>query len=231
MRAWRNALALSLLACAALLSGCDHPAGGKQVQSAARPTRATAPSGLPAYVGLNPPRPLHADGAYLHAWSGMQLPAEAGAFRRHGLMQFDQAATDVGGEYQIRSADGVVLLTAYIYPMRPTAEPGSAEGQALCRDEYEDVKHVVNIRFPEAELIDEWRPTLANLSNAGEAYAAAFHVTSDLLGQEMPVRSEVYVFCNVDRLWFVKYRLTYPRDYPQRDLLASMLAATPIPAP
>jgi len=99
--------------------------------------------------------------------------------------------------------------------------------EAECRHEFDGMKLILERRFPDAELVDEWSGVAPGLTGTRTGYAVAYDLVDDFFGATMPLRSEAYLFCNVDKLWAVKYRITYPRAVEARSAIASFIATTP----
>ena len=214
----RVGLSISLLAAGLFLAaGCQQGGAGKT------PVASTAD--LPAYQSVSP-TVLQDSGTYVHRWSGMGLPMAAGAFRRARIVKFDQAALDVSAEYHFKTALGMVLANVYVYPMSLVSPPSEAN----CQAEFDAVQAILVQRFPDAERVREWLEPAPDLATPHAGYAAAYDFVGDLLGSTMPVRSEVYLFCDVGPAWKVKYRITYPRNAAVEAAVKAFIAATPSPA-
>ena len=221
---------LRLLMCALAL-GLALAACGNQGTA---PTEIAAPakssSDLPPYEPMEPRR-VRAAGAYVHHWSGMTLPAMIGQLKRTAVMQFDSAALDVSGDYQMVSTEGRALATVYVYP---TTAPLPVPPRSIddgCRAEFDGMKQIMTQRFPSAELVNEWREDVPRLSGAAAGYAAAYDFTGNLLGPTEALRTEAYLFCGIGGLWNVKYRVSYSRDLTGPSIAKDVIAAAPTGVP
>lgn len=213
------ALALALAAC-----GSQGPS----------PTEVAAPaksiSDLPAYEQIQPRR-VRAAGACVHRWSGMTLPATIGQLKRVEIVQFDSAALDVSGDYQLASDGGRALVTVYIYPTNAALPAPPQSIDEGCRAEFDGVKQVLIQRFPGAGLVREWREDVPRFNGAAAGYAAAFDLTGNLLGPTEPLRSEAYLFCGIGGLWNVKYRVSFSRSLAGTPVAEDAIMSAPTAVP
>jgi hypothetical protein len=226
-RVARFGLSISLLAVGfslgLSLAACSQQTGTSGGVAAA-PVTATAD--LPPYERIEP-AVERASGAYVHRWSGLSLPKQAGAFARARVTKFDAAALDITAEYQLKTPQGLALANVYIYPMSLISPLGEHAGEADCRTEFDGVGVVIGQRFPDAILVREWEEAAPDLAGQRPGLAVAYDFEADILGPTMPVRSEAYLFCGVNRAWAVKYRITYPRTFDAADSIKAFIAASP----
>ena len=224
--AWRATgvgLATLLLAIGLSQTACSQrsaPGGG------GAPATASATADLPPYERIEP-RTQNVRGAYLHRWSGLALPERAGDFRRSRVVQFDAAALDVSGEYRLNTPQGVVLANVYVYPMSLISTTGEKPSEADCEAEFDGMDAIIRQRFPDAEMVREWREVRPAGLGQDAGRAAAYDFETDILGSTMPVRSEAHLFCGTDSAWAVKYRITYPRAFDAKDAIEAFIASSP----
>jgi hypothetical protein len=226
-RVARFGLSISLLAvCLSLglsLAACSQQTG---TGGGVAPAPVTTTADLPPYERIDPTIE-RASGAYVHRWSGLDLPKQAGAFTRARVTKFDAAALDVTAEYHLKTPQGLALANVYIYPMNLISPLGEQASEADCRTEFDGVGVVIGQRFPAATLVREWEEAAPDLAGQRPGLAAAYDFETDILGPNMPVRSEAYLFCGVNRAWAVKYRITYPRTFDAADSIRAFIAASP----
>jgi hypothetical protein len=220
----RFGLSISLLAVGLSLSACSQHGGGAGGGITAAPVTTTA--NLPPYERIDP-AVERVSGDYVHRWSGLSLPKQAGGFTRVRVAKFDEAALDVTAEYHLKTPRGLVLANVYIYPMNLISPLGENAGEGACRVEFAGMGVVIAQRFSGATLVREWQETVPGLSERRPGLAAAYDFEADILGPTMLVRSESYLFCGVNRAWAVKYRITYPRSFDAADSIRTFIAASP----
>ena len=170
-------------------------------------------------------------GDYVHRWSGMTLPTMIGQLKRVAVMQFDSAALDVSGDYQMVGDGGRALVTVYVYPTNAALPVPPQSVDEGCRAEFDGVKQILVQRFPSAELLREWRETVPRFGETPAGYAAAYEFTGNLLGPTEAVRSEAYLFCGIGGLWNVKFRVSYSQSLAGASVAADAIAAAPTTVP
>lgn len=227
---WRVArfgLSISLLAVGLSvgfsLAACSQQTG---TSGGVAPAPVTTTADLPPYERIEP-TVERASGTYVHRWSGLDLPKQAGAFTRARVTKFDAAALDVTAEYHLKTPQGLALANVYIYPMNLISPLGEHAGEGACRVEFSGVGVVLAQRFPGTTLVREWQEPAPDPAAQRPGLAAAYDFETDMPGPTMPVRSEVYLFCGVNRAWAVKYRITYPRGFDATDSIRAFIAASP----
>jgi hypothetical protein len=219
-------LLIGALALGVALAACGSQ--GTAPAEIAAPAKSS--SDLPSYEPIEPRR-VRAGGAYVHHWSGMTLPTVIGELKRAAVMQFDSAALDVSGDYQMVSAEGRALATVYVYPTAAALPVPPQSVDDGCRAEFDGVKQVLTQRFPSAELVDEWREDVPRLSGVAAGYAAAYDLTGNLLGPTEALRTEAYLFCGIGGLWNVKYRVSYSRNLVGSSIAEDVVATAPTGVP
>jgi hypothetical protein len=194
---------------------------------------------------LTRPGEVAVQGRYVHAGSGMAFPTEGTAsgsrFVRVSVTQYDDKGRDVSANYDVQTASGRMRVSAYVYPVPTPFSLRGPEGTGetvirtsesllrgeLCRQELGRREQELVAFHPEARLIRE--DTVAPPHNeAGVPGHVAIYETNDFINNTPGlVRSEIYIFCYVERLWIVKYRVTPVHDDASGAVLAAFMRQVP----
>ncbi len=143
-----------------------------------------------------------ADNALVMVASGFVCPAQVGAFRRTGGIQYDAAGQDVSVKYE---AGQLIVLDVYSYPMQrksTTAELRFRENE-------------IKALHPDAKLLSESPITIrpGGVTHRGEK--AVFNFAEVFRGDiRGPYKSQSLIFPDGPR--WVAYRVTYTRDHSTR---------------
>lgn len=226
---WRAVAILAVLAVAGC-AGPKAPGGGTQVQS------------TPV---LSRPGEVAVQGRYVHAGSGLAFPADgtaAGArFTRITITQFDSKGEDVSANYDVPTPSGRMRISAYVYPS-PAAfflvgeDLIDASGGTistpdlrtkLCRQEMEWRKQELLTLHPAARLIREGAVEAPHNSTSVPGNIAVYETDDFINNKSGPVRSEIHIFCYVEGIWIVKYRVTPVQDGTSEAVLADFMRQVP----
>ncbi|MGO1076098.1 hypothetical protein [Inquilinus sp. CA228] len=198
---------------------------------------------------LSQPGEVAVQGRYVHAGSGMAFPTDGTAagsrFVRVTVTQFDDKGRDVSANYDVPTPSGRMRISAYVYPvplafaLKPPKEADAAavrlsEGlirSELCRQEQDRRKQELLDFHPEARLLREGaiRPPHGEAGVPGNVVT---YETRDFINNTKGlVRSEIYIFCYVQNLWIVKYRVTPVQDSASEAILADFMRQVPWTSP
>lgn len=194
---------------------------------------------------LSGPGEVAIQGRYIHAGSGMVFPTEGMAagsrFVRVSVNQFDDKGRDVSANYHVPTPSGRMLISAYVYPVplafklvSPTAAGASTVASldpmlrdTVCQQEVGRRETELTTLHPEAQLIRE-DPIAAPHGGTSVPGTVAVFETNDFVNNTPGrVRSELYIFCYVQDLWIVKYRVTPVQDRTSEAILAAFMKHVP----
>jgi len=194
---------------------------------------------------LSKPGEVAIQGGYVHAGSGMAFPTDgtaAGArFVRVAVTQFDDKGRDVSANYDMPTPTGRMRISTYIYPVplafRLTAPTAAAEGTAreldsalrdtVCQQEVGRRETELTTLHPEAQLIREDAVAAPHGETQVRGTVAVYETSDFINNTAKPVRSDLYIFCYVQNLWIVKYRVTPVQDGTSEAILADFMRQIP----
>lgn len=164
---------------------------------------------------LDSPLPHGGEG---HRESGISFPQRVGDLQRTRVVRYDKDGRDVSANYD--STDRLLRLfaTVYVYPAPPLTVIGSppevvAQARSgLAEREFARNKLEILRNQSGAKLIEEREATHSEGGKTHHGAVAIYEYNYSFGGPEVPVRSYLYLFCNVDGKWSIKYRFTHPRD-------------------
>jgi hypothetical protein len=168
------------------------------------------------------PTPIETSDTYTHQGSGMPFPVSVGYFRRGQITQYDPEATDIGVGYNLPSIRYQVAITVYVYPGPGASSIGSPDNVVaaahvrLLETHFEYIKAEIVHVHPDATLVSEGPTTMDQGQVSYDGLKAVFEFEGEFFGQEQPLASQAYLFSYGK--WFVKYRITYPKDSEERAL-------------
>jgi len=163
-------------------------------------------AGLPAAAHAQ--GDLTVTGPYTHSAAKAVYPTQVGAFVRSNVHQFDAEGRDISASYNLRTPEGRLLVTVYIYPA-PKAADAAARARA-CDTEFGAVKTAIANRNAGAQPLNETAPVAMAGVPASLSHSAAYRYTGRFDAREQEVRSEAHVYCYAGGDWFVKYRVSAP---------------------
>jgi hypothetical protein len=193
------------------------------------------------------PRPgeVAVQGRYVHAGSGMAFPTEGTAagsrFVRVTVTQFDDKGRDVSANYDVPTPSGRMRISAYVYPVplafnllspNPAAESAARDldpmlRNTICQQEVGRRETELITLHPEAELIREDTIAAPHGKTMVPGTVAVYETNDFVNNTPGRVRSELYIFCYVQDLWVVKYRVTPVQDKTSEAVLADFMRQVP----
>jgi hypothetical protein len=183
---------------------------------------------LPQVAWPQAPAVIAAYGDWVHPASGMTFPASIGAFERTKIHRYDARGLDVSAGYYLGSAEGGVLLTAYVYPAAPVGAGGNlaARRAAACREEFELRRQQVFDVYDGVQVVHRGdAPPKAGATAAG--FMGTFEYYEEFFGSRQLLHSELYIYCYVADDWLVKYRITHPKAFDAARHIADFLGGLP----
>jgi hypothetical protein len=169
--------------------------------------RLFSPAGATAAPGGSQAQPAFVPdqnpGAIVHCHSGFRFPERVGDFLGAGAQHYDENGLDVSVGYN-HSKVPLVAVTVYVYPC------GDGDPTALLAGHYEECKKDIASVHAKLQLILEEEARISPGGTPRVGKRAAFAIEKHMGVATPPARSELYLF--VHRGFFVKVRVTYPRE-------------------
>lgn len=139
-------------------------------------------------------------GIWSHEATETLFPRMIGAAERVRITDFDGEAQDVGVGYNMRTNDGTLILTLYVYPRKTDVS---------CQEEYDGGKTAI-ARYKGARLATESRAAAPDGSPEDGAYFARYALPAGSMRPDYPALvSDLYLYCPADNRWNVKYRASW----------------------
>lgn len=173
---------------------------------------ASALLGLAALAG--PPlaaqeRIANPPGPWTHEASGTVVPRFLGAAERDSITRFDDGGGNVGIGFSVRTPEGALILTLYIYPPIEDFD---------CDQTYEDAKLAISESYGDIAPVSEEDAASPDGGRLGASLHARYYFPAGAMRSDYPaVYSDLYLHCAIDRGWLVKYRATWSgreEDFP-----------------
>lgn len=169
--------------------------------------------------------PIEIPGPYLHREADAVFPVRVGEFRRSDILRYDEEGRDVSASYNLRTPQGRLLVTVYIYPAAPAAAEARTE---QCEREFESAKGAIEKQHGGRPI--EEGPALAVPGTDGERrHRAGYRLSMPFDGKVQAVRSEVHLYCDVGGDWFVKYRVSAPASASAPEAVEAFIRTGPWP--
>ncbi len=149
---------------------------------------------------------IEADAPYRHIPSGMMFPVEVGSFKRGEIRHYVSEGLNVGVGYNLENPHRPIAATVYVYPMISTASPDNL------RFNFEEAKRTISLLHKNAKLVKENPATLKQSGATYSGFMASFEYEDKFAGFYQPVTSHLYLFCDKNGKWEIKYRFTHPKD-------------------
>lgn len=154
-------------------------------------------------------------GIWSHDATGTLFPRMIGAAERARITDFDGEAQDVGLRYNMRTDDGTLILTLYVYPRK---------ADVSCQEEYDGGKTAI-ARYKGARLATESRAAAPDGSPEDGAYFARYALPAGSMRPDYPALvSDLYLYCLADNRWNVKYRASWNGSESNFPEIHAMLA-------
>ena len=139
-------------------------------------------------------------GIWSHDATETLFPRMIGAAERSNITAFDGEAQNVGLRYNMRTNDGTLILTLYVYPRK---------ADVSCQEEYDGGKTAI-ARYKGARLATETRAAAPDGSPEDGAYFARYALPAGSMRPGYPALvSDLYLYCADDNRWNVKYRASW----------------------
>ena len=179
-------------------------------------------------------KPIWTDTVFVHKPSGMVFPTKVGAFGRVLLLQYDEAGFDVSAGYDFRAAADGIAASVHVYPAPARtafASPDNIAGNArdnLCRQDFARREQELRRAHPDAHKTAEQDLPQSPADQFRLGLMASFDYDQLFFGTAPgPVRSDLYLFCNVDGRWAFEYRFTAPRGFDAAGRVADFMTKLP----
>jgi hypothetical protein len=165
---------------------------------------------------LERPKPVAAQGTYVHPASKIVMPENIGDFQRGRIFRYDVAGSDESAGYNLVTPLHNVAATVYVFPAPPLVSIGSPPDMVetarvhLTENEFQDRVQEIELAHPGAVVTDQQdtRQIQGGLLYPGKF--AAFEYDDLFGGDRVPLHSYLYLFCFVGDKWAVEYRFTCP---------------------
>jgi hypothetical protein len=167
---------------------------------------------------LSTPEVIQRKEVYTHPASGMKFPVRVGGFQRVTLFRYDLQERDVSAGYNLITPVCTIAATIYVYPTPSSVSTGSPPGTIantrarLLEAEFKTRKQEILNSHPGARLIQEENIRLPQGAKTYSGMMATFEFEGIFGGQNSALLSNLYLFCDVEGEWIIKYRFTYPKN-------------------
>jgi hypothetical protein len=164
---------------------------------------------FPALLAASPPTPpavASTSAEFVHAPTGMVLPAKLGRFERTRVQRYTADGSDMGASYGLRRDDHRMNVTVTIFP-------SDTRRAKTCRDEFIAAYEGVTARNAQVR-VDEMKPVKAPPGHPqAEGYIAAFDEGDGVFDNErIALKGEIRLYCLPGGKWLVQYRATWPGE-------------------
>ena len=156
---------------------------------------------------------LERPGTVSHRRADAHFAERVGEFQRTSVVQYDRDGHDISASYELVRDDGRLVLTVYVYPAStvtnvPGADSAESARAILCNREFLNVRQVIGQQYGGAAMTDEGEaPAIAGVE-PGLSHRSVYRLRAPFDGEVRDLRSEVDLYCFVERRWLVKYRAT-----------------------
>ena len=155
----------------------------------------------------------------------MVFPTKVGDFGRVLVLQYDEDGLDVSGGYDFRAAADGIAATIHVYPAATTTADTRAN---LCRQDFARREQELRRAHPDARKTAERDLPHSQADQFDLGIMASFDYEQLFFGATPgPVRSDLYLFCDVGGIWQFEYRFTAPRDFDAVARVADFMAKLP----
>jgi hypothetical protein len=148
------------------------------------------------------PRTIEVLGTYHHPEEGLAFKESVGTLQRTDIVFYDPTGRDVSVSYQGPSE---TVVTVYVYP---TGQHPS--GVSALETHFDSVKNDISAHHSETSLLKEQPVTWTGHPMKLVGKKATFKMNDLFNGRKEVLTSEVLIF--LERDWFIKFRITYPKD-------------------
>lgn len=186
-------------------------------------------AGAAAAVGWQPAaaqREVVSEGPYLHGPARAVLPVAVGEFRRSRIIQYDGEGKDVSASYDLRTPDGRLLITVYIYPAIAAAGETRAR---TCDREFDEANAAISSQHGNVAADERGAAIAVEGVDSALGHRALYRFNSPFDDRVQPLRSEVHLYCYVGGDWLVKYRVSAPAAVETRGVVEGFIREGPWP--
>jgi hypothetical protein len=161
---------------------------------------------------------LHPDGPYTQVKTGMTYPVSVGDFQRITVIRYKEDGSDESAGYNRYTPGTEIVATVYVFPSPSLVSFGSPQNVIdgarahLCDSQFLAIQNEIKGSHPDAILVSQGNATLTQGSATYTGREAFYTLTNaNFAGRrQVPLRSDVYVFCYAGGKWTVEYRIDYP---------------------
>jgi hypothetical protein len=159
-------------------------------------------------------------GPYVHRYTGLLFPEQVGQLRRQDVTLSTENGDDVGSNYKIPGRQDFVG-TAMVFPIWNVVDrPLSVRDvPAACEEAYRDAREVARERLANPHIVKEETIASPRFKDAVFTRVVVFEADGGTNLADVPIRSELYWQCGIDRVWVVLHRISYLQGLPDSDSL------------
>lgn len=163
----------------------------------------------------------NSDGPWTHRGAKVTFPRTLGDFTRVRIAEYSKDGRDASAGYRLRSGEGTLTLTIYVYP--------HIAGLS-CDGIFEDARSNIT-RYKGSRLISEWPAPEPAAKGEGKAKVARYHLPQDTFREGVPAMySDLYLYCPAGEKWLVKYRASWSGKAHQFPDIGALLQQIKWPA-
>ena len=161
-------------------------------------------------------------GTVAHGSANTAFPERVGQLTRGRVVQYDPQGRDMSAGYNLRTPEGRVTLTIYIYP--PQERGAESDRVSICRREYDaNVREISGVsQYRGLRQGAPMRPLLVPGTTPGLSHGTTFTFRTDYDEANQELRSSYRLYCFVGGDWLVKVRATAPVAVTEPDLEAAI---------
>jgi hypothetical protein len=162
-------------------------------------------------------------GDYVDPASGMTYPVSVGAFQRIEVGRNDEGA--VVAVYRKGAEDLTVTVSVFktstVFVLLGMPKDRKEIDKAYCMD---TIHRVANEGAEDVVQTNDSDATLKYGWSSKDGFKRSYSLKRDFLDRKkVALHSDIYRFCNIDKVWTVQYRVDYPAGSdPSKDVKAFM---------
>lgn len=156
------------------------------------------------------PQDVTAPGTVPHRTARTGFPETIGDFRRLAVVRYDADGNDISANYQLVRDDGEVRATIYIYPATPGLPPPVAPDvrERICREHFDGIEAAIRQAYGQGVRIERTEAAPMPRVDPHLMYRSVARIEADIGRGPEPLISETRLYCFVDFVWLVKYRIS-----------------------